>query len=186
MIVNYLKDKEQDRGVDSKELLLLSKFVREHQFKVMFDLGTFLGVSGYIIGTSSPKGELLVSSDIGKLEQTIYGKVHKWDYSTYGMYLPEDAIYIEGDFRMVMDGILKKYKPEFAFLDDGHTPKCIWEQTHLCHYHNVKYIAIHDTNLRKVRRALKGIINKGLYKIIIDDKEDCPEKGITFLERIDG
>jgi len=184
-INKYLEEKEIERGVDPKELLQLSKFVREHKFKSMFDLGTFLGVSGYIIGTSSPDGDTLVSSDIGRIEQSKYGKIHKWDYDTYGMHLPKDAIYVEGDFRDIMDDLLKKHNPEFAFLDDGHTPRAVFEQIFLCHMNKIKYIAVHDTNLRKVRRAIKAAVFKGMYKIILDDTTSCPEKGITFLELVE-
>lgn len=179
----YLEDKEKERGIDIKELLLLSKFIREHKFKVMYDLGTFLGVSGYIIGTSSPHTETLISSDIAEHEIKL-GWEHKWDYQTYGMYLPKDAIFERGDFRLLMDNHLKKHKPEFVFLDDGHTPRAIWDQFNICYKNKVRYIAIHDSGkiVKKVRRSMKAIISKNMYKILFEDIESCPEKGITFLE----
>jgi hypothetical protein len=182
---DYLKDKERERGIDIQELLHLSAFVRKHKFESMFDLGTFLGISGYIIGTASPNTKTLISSDIGKFEMEL-GKKHKWDYDTYGMYLPKEAIYIEGDYRKVMDGILEKYKPEFVFLDDGHKPRWVFEQISLCYKHKVPYVAIHDTGhkVRKVRHAMKGAISNNMYKIIFEDIDTCPEKGISFLERI--
>ena len=186
-IVEFLKDKEKDRGVDPGELLTLSKFIKDHRFKRIFELGTFLGASGYIIGTSSPDIEVFVSSDIGRQEMDKYNKKHRWDYDDYGKYLPSGTIYIEGDFRDNMDTILKKYKPEFVFLDDGHTPNAIWEQLMLCYNNNVKYVALHDTGkiVRKVRRAVKRAINTGMYKMILENLESCPEKGISFLERVE-
>ena len=102
--------------------------------------------------------------------------------------MPKGTIFIKGNFREVMNAILNKYKPEFAFIDDGHTPKAVSQQLELCHINNVKYLAVHDTNKRKVRRGLKFAINRNMYKIIFEmldavvDEEE--KKGITFMERI--
>jgi hypothetical protein len=32
---------------------------------------------------------------------------------------------------------------------------------------------------------MKGAITNNMYKIIFEDIETCPEKGISFLERVD-
>lgn len=185
-INDYLKDKEKERGVDPKELLVLSEFIREHKFKSMFDLGTFYGVSGYIIGTSSPNTKTLVSSDISEIELALgRNKSHKYDYKDYGKYLPKDALFIKGDFRLIMDDILKQYKPEFAFIDDGHTSRAVGLQLEICWKNKIKYIAIHDTNLRKVRRAINFSITRNYYKILFEVLDACKEdkkKGITFME----
>lgn len=185
-INKYLEDKETDRGVDPKELLILSEFIREHKFKSTFDLGTFYGVSGYIIGTSSPCTETFVSSDIAEHEREL-GRIRDFNYDEYGKYLPKGAIFIRGDFRVVMDGLLKQHKSEFVFLDDGHTPRAVAAQLQICYNNKVKYIAVHDTNLRKVRRALKYAINRNMYTIIFEVRDTGKEdkKGITFMELVE-
>jgi hypothetical protein len=175
-INEWLEGKVRERGVHEEELLEISEHIRQEKYTSMLDLGTFQGVSGYIIGTSSPKTKHLVSIDWVDVKRSIT----EWDPQEYGMYLPKDAIFIKGDFRDIMDKALKGYRCEFAFIDDGHGSMAVAQQLQICYDNKVDYVILHDTNMRKVRRGMKYAISRGLYDIV---KENNKHKGIIHLVR---
>jgi hypothetical protein len=176
-ILEWLEGKERERGVHETELLYMSEFIRRHKFKSMLDLGTFQGVSGYIIGTSSPNTEHLVSIDWVDTQRPIT----EWNPDDYGKYLPEDAIFIKGDFRQVMDTAVRNHRCEFVFIDDGHGSMAVSQQLQICYKNRVKWVMLHDTCMRKVRRGLKFALSRNMYKIV---EEKLDYKGITLLELI--
>lgn len=185
-IKEYLSDKDPERSPHYKELMHLANFIQEKKLTKIFDLGTWTGISGYIMATCSDSVEELISMDWGEQHSiAAYGEP-KRDPSLYGMYLPEGSVYIQSDYRDKMDYALKEYNIDFAFIDDGHGTNAVWEQINICWNNNIKYIAIHDVSKKKVKRALKHCLSTNLYKEILTDIGSSPTQGIMILERING
>jgi len=184
-IQEYLKDKDTSRSPHYKEYLHIVEFIKEHRFKRILDLGTWTGISGYIMATSCDSIEKLISIDWGEWYAKNIKKIEFKNKNLYGMYLPEGASYIDSDFRICMKQELINNDIEFAFIDDGHGLRAVIKQLDICYESKTPYIAIHDvTKGRMPRKAVSMCIRKKQFKKIYEDIESSPNQGIIFLERV--
>jgi hypothetical protein len=182
-IESFIKDKGEGRSPHPKELFHLCNFIKDYSLRIIFDLGTWTGLSGYIMATSSPSVEKLISLDWGEIHSiNKYGKP-KRDVELYGKYLPDGSEYIEADYRKEMDNILKSDKFDFAFIDDGHGLSTVLEQIRICYNNNIRYIAVHDVSTGRLPgKATEIMIHRGYYKEIFKDVKSSPTQGIIFME----
>lgn len=185
-IQEYIKDKNVERTPNYKELYQISKFIRENKFKNIFDLGTWTGITGYIMATSCESVEKLIALDWGEwYAKNVKFKDLEEEKKVYGKYLPKGSIYVDSDFRIKMSPLLKEHNIEFVFIDDGHGLKAVNEQLKICYDNNVKYLAVHDVSVgRMPRRAVYKFIRLNKYKKLFEDLESSPTQGIIFLERV--
>lgn len=184
-IIEYFKDIDISRSPHPKELILLHKFIKKHQCKNIFDLGTWMGVSGYIISTSYESINNLISMDWCESHSIEKYGVPLRNESVYGKYLPINSIFIKSNYKTGMDKALKDYNIDFAFLDNGHGYINVLEEIQLCKLNKVKYIAIHDTSKgRMPREAMLKHIQRKNYKLVCEDLVSSPTQGISFLEII--
>lgn len=179
----FLKDKFTKRTLSINELLALSKFLRKYNPTVSIDIGSFLGISGYIIGTSSESLEHLYC--IEHTESQGYMGPYKRLVKTadYGKYLPDYAVWLTHGFELELDGVLLKHlkdKKKFVFIDSGKNTTKILIQLSKCFRLGVKYVAIHDTITPTVREAIEQSVKSGWYKVVEDYTK---ENGLTILKR---
>ena len=86
------QDKFKKRTLTIKEYIFISIFIRKLKPSVIIDIGTFLGASGYILGTSSANLEYLYALE--HHEGPTYGGPYKGTTTDdYGKYLPNYAIF---------------------------------------------------------------------------------------------
>ena len=180
----YLKDKE--RSVDVNEYVLLIEFINKIKPSTLIDIGTYLGASGYVLGTCCDSIKYLFS--IENINSPDYYPKPEAEKEDHGKYLPENAVFLKKGYE---NGVLKKliheHKDAFVFWDAGKNTMKVIRQLELSYINKVKYIALHDSGKeqRTVRRAIKRAEQLGWYKIISEDVESCPNKGVTILEIIE-
>lgn len=186
-IEDWLSDKFTKRGLDIEEYEFITKTIREEiKPTIIIDVGTFLGISGYIIGTSSP--------NINKLYAIEHhnGPTFSGPYKNlvtvedYGKYLPEHTIFKTYGYEKDLEPILCEHQGDniFVFFDAGKNSIRVFDQISLSHKYKVPFIAFHDTNIRSVKRAIKHSINIGLYELYKEYRGDEKYKGIIILRRI--
>ena len=182
----WFKDKFRKRGLDICEYVFLTKFIREIEPEIVIDVGTFLGASGYILGTSSPKLKKLYALE--HHHGSTYSGPYKGLVKTedYGKYLPEYAIFKTIGYEIDLEPILKEHEggDVFIFFDSGKNPMRIFHQVQMCYQYKIRYIAFHDTKTPQVRRGIKRVKELGLYRIHSEclDAPDEGKKGVTILE----
>lgn len=177
---DFLKDKKQ-RSVDVNEYLLLIDFINKIQPTTIIDVGTYLGSSSYILGTCCKSIKHLFS--IENIDCPDYYPKPEATKEEHGKYLPNDAIFIKDGYINNIKKIVDNNSDCFIFWDAGKNTNKVIEQIKLSYDNNVKYIAIHDTALDRVRKAIKRAIRFKWYRIVCDDITSCPSKGVTILER---
>ena len=93
LLKDWFNDKFKKRTLTINEYVFITKFIRELEPQIIIDVGTFLGASGYILGTSSPNLEKLYALE--HHEGPTYTGPYKGLVKTedYGKYLPEYAIF---------------------------------------------------------------------------------------------
>jgi len=193
-INNYLKDKIKKRGVDATEYYFLTKHLRKINPKIIIDVGTFLGISGYILGTSSKNIKYVYGieniDDESFVPYNYEGKDIPKSY--YGKFLPKDGILKTHGYHNDLEPLLKKHHKDliFVFLDAKKQTLGVLEELEICYKNKVKYVGIHDTSMwyRNIRRAMKRAIKLGWYELIDEiNIEDIGEKrkGASILRLIE-
>lgn len=173
----FLKDKE--RTIDTKEYLLLIDFINEKRPKTLIDIGTYLGASGYILGTCCDSIKFIYSID--NINCDNYTPKPEATKEEHGKYLPKEAIfynfgYEDGELdRLIRDG------SEFVFWDAGKNFLKVLKQLELSRKLKIKYIGLHDTNKITVRRAIDRAIRMKWYKIHSEELSN-EDKGVSILE----
>ena len=191
---DYLKNKIRRRGVDSKEYNFLTTYIKKLHPEIIVDVGTFLGISGYILGTSSPTIEKLYAIENIDDESFVpYGyEGENIPRENYGMYLPDDAIFRTNGYHNDLTPILEenKNKDIFVFLDAKKQTLGVLDELKICYDHKVKYVGLHDTSkwYKHPRRAVQRVINLKWYKLV-DEKyiDDIGEKtkGVSILKLVE-
>lgn len=181
----FLKDK--DRSVDVDEYLLLIDFINRIKPSTLIDIGSYLGASGYILGTCCDSIKYLFS--IENIDTPDYYPKPEAEKEDHGKYLPDNAIFLtKGYENGVFQKLIHEHKDAFVFWDAGKNTNKVLRQLELSYNNNVKYIALHDSGKiqRTVRRALLRAEYLNWYDVIEENITSCPSKGVTILERLDG
>lgn len=174
----YLSDKKE-RSVDINEYLHLIEFINKIRPTTLIDIGTYLGASGYILGTCSEAIQQIYSID--NIDSPDYTPKPEASVEEHGKYLSKDAIFLrEGYENGVLESLIKNGK-EFVFWDAGKNFNKVMRQIELSYKCKIKYIAIHDTNVPTVRRAIRRVEKLKWYKIY-DEELNNTEKGVSVLE----
>ena len=185
LIKEWLSDKFTERGLVSDEYVFITKFIRDVEPEVIIDVGTFLGKSGYILGTSSPKLKYLYALD--HHEGPTYTGPYKGLVKTddYGKYLPDYCIFKTYGYEKDLEPILLEHIGEniFIFFDAGKSPIKIWNQVQLSYQYHIPYIGFHDTLLPQVRRNLTDAKKLGMYEVCAE-KQANNLPGLTILRII--
>ena len=166
---------QKERSIDINEYMLLIDFINEIRPDIIIDIGTYLGHSGYILGTCCDSIKNIIS-------------IENIDSEEHGKYLPRDAVFLtKGYENGVFNDLIKEHPNAFVFWDAGKNTIKVLRQIILSHKNNVKYIALHDSGnkQRTVRRAINRAVDLGWYKILKEDIDSCLSKGITIMERIE-
>lgn len=174
----------KNRSVDVNEYLLLIQFINKIRPEVIIDVGTYLGASGYILGTCCDSIKKVYS--IENINSPEYYPKSEAIKEEHGMYLPEDAVFLKNGYENgVLDSLIKT-GDEFVFFDAGKNSIKVYRQLELSRENKIKHIAFHDSGTiqRTVRRAIKRAEKLGWYKILAEDTKSCPKKGISILELI--
>lgn len=181
LLEDYLKGKEE-RSVHINEYLLLIDFINHKEPETIIDIGTYLGASGYILGTCCDSIKEVWSID--NINSPEYYPKPEATREEHGKYLPKDAVFIKDGYEHNLMGLIDNGE-EFIFWDAGKNSIKVINQFRLSKDLGVKHIAIHDSNVKSVRRSIKQCVKKGWYKIVEEDIVSCPEKGVTILQLID-
>jgi len=176
----YLEDK-QNRSVHYKEYLLLIGFIKKIQPDTIIDIGTFMGASGHILGTCCDSIKNIYSID--NINSSEYVDKEETSKKEHGKYLPEGSVFLTDGYNNNLEKLIKLYPNAFVFWDAGKNTIKVIGQLELSYNNNIKYIALHDTGLRRVRRAINRAINLGWYTIVSEDITSCPNKGVTILKK---
>lgn len=177
---------QTQRSINASEYELLIKFINKIKPRTVVDIGTYLGHSGYILGTCCDSIEYIFSID--NIDSREYYPKMEATKEEHGKYLPKNAVFLTmGYERGIFDDIINKHPNAFVFWDAGKNTAKVIRQLELSYNNNVKWIAIHDSGKkqRTVRRAIKRVESLGWYKTVEEDIESCPEKGVTIMERIE-
>lgn len=177
---DFLKDKKE-RSVDINEYLLLTKFINKVKPEAIIDIGTYLGSSGYILGTCCDS--IMEVWSIDNIDSPEYYPKPDATKEEHGKYLPEDSVFITDGYEKNLAGLIDD-GTEFVFWDAGKNSMKVIDQFKRSYDLKIKHIAIHDSNVKSVRRAIKQCVKKGWYKIIEEDITSCPEKGVTILQLV--
>jgi len=177
-IEEFLKDKKE-RSLDINEYLLLIKFINKIRPDTIIDIGTYLGASGYILGTCCDSIKKVYSID--NIECPNYCEKDEAKREEHGKYLTSDMIFLKNGYENNLTNLIKS-KNEFVFWDAGKNSEKVLNQIHMSHNLGIKYIALHDVNVKSVKRVINYIKDLYLYKIIEEDIESCPEKGVIIFE----
>ena len=178
----WLKDKDV-RTLNINEYLLLIDFINKIKPDTVVDIGTFLGASGYVIGTCCESIKNLYSID--NINSPEYYPKPEATKEEHGKYLPDNAIFLTcGYENYVLKDIIKQHPDAFVFWDAGKNTLKVINQLKMSYDYNIKYIAIHDTGLMRVRKAIRRAERMKWYRIIEEDIESDPDKGITIMELI--
>lgn len=172
----------KNRCVDVNEYLLLIEFINKIRLEVIIDVGTYLGASGYILGTCCDSIKKIYS--IENTNSPEYYPKPEATKEEHGKYLPNDAIFLRNGYEDgVLDSLIKT-GDEFVFFDAGKNSIKVYRQIELSYRNKIKHIAFHDSGKiqRTVRRAIKRAEKIGWYKIIEENIKSCPKKGISILE----
>lgn len=176
----YLRDKEE-RSVHENEYLLMIDFINKKKPEAIIDIGTYLGASGYILGTCCDSIKEVWSID--NIDSPEYYEKEEATKEEHGKYLPEDSVFITDGYQKNLEGLIDD-GTEFVFWDAGKNTMKVFDQIKRSRNLKIEHIAIHDSNKKSVRRAIKQCIKRKWYKIIDEDIESCPEKGITILQLV--
>jgi predicted O-methyltransferase YrrM len=175
---DYLKDKVE-RSVSINEYLLLTEFINKIRPTTLIDIGTYLGASGYILGTCCETIQQIYSID--NIDSLDYTPKPEAPIEEHGKYLSKDAIFLrEGYENGVLESLIKN-RNEFVFWDAGKNFNKVMRQIELSYKLKIKYIAIHDTNVSTVRRAIRKVEKLKWYKICEEELSN-QEKGVSVME----
>lgn len=176
----FLKDK-QERSVYINEYILLINFIKKIRPETIIDIGTYLGTSGYILGTCCDSIKKVYSID--NIENSNYCEKEEAKKEEHGKYLPKEVVFIKNGYENNLTNLIKNGN-EFVFWDAGKNSDKVFNQINMSYTQKIKYIAIHDVNVKSVKRVIKHVQDLHLYKIIEEDIISCPEKGIVIMELI--
>lgn len=174
---------QEMRSVDITEYELLINFINKIRPSTIIDVGTYLGHSGYILGTCCDSIKNIIS--IENIHSEEYFAKEEASPEEHGKYLPKEAIFLtEGYENGVFDGLIKKHPDAFVFFDAGKNSIKVMRQIELSYKNNVKYVSFHDSGKvqRTVRRAIMRAEKLGWCVRIEEDIDSCPKKGISILE----
>jgi len=176
----YLKDKVE-RSVSIDEYLLLIEFINKIRPTTLIDIGTYLGASGYILGTCCEAIQQIYSID--NIDSPDYTPKPEAPVEEHGKYLSKNTIFLrEGYENSVLDSLIKNGN-EFVFWDAGKNFNKVIRQVELSYKNKIRYIAIHDTNVATVRRAIRKVEKMKWYRICEEELSN-QEKGVSILELI--
>jgi len=178
---SYLEDK--DRTVDSNEYLLMLEFISETKPDIIIDVGTYKGASGNIIKVENEDIEVI---SIDNIDSQNYYPKEEASKEEHGIYLPDNINFLTHGYEVHVPEIIEKNygKNIFIFWDAGKNSFKVMNQIEMSHKYRIKHIAFHDSGRiqRSVRRAIKRAEQLGMYKIIKEDIESCPKKGLSILK----
>jgi len=190
-IEQFLNDKLKRRGINPWEYEFLVTYLNKIQPEVIIDVGTFLGISGYILGTSSPKLEKLYAIENINDESFVVFNHDGKDIpkSDYGKYLPEYCDFRTHGYHNDLLSILKENegKKTFVYLDAKKTMEGVLHELQICHEGKAKYIGMHDTSIwyKRPRRAMKQSIRLGWFELIDEayiEDTGMKSKGVSILK----
>ena len=87
----------------------------------------------------------------------------------------------------VLVQLINKHPNAFVFWDAGKNTIKVMHQIKLSYECKIRYIAFHDSGKiqRSVRRAIKKAEFDGMYRIVHENLESDPKKGITIMKLVD-
>ncbi|MBE3094985.1 MAG: hypothetical protein IMZ52_08120 [Actinobacteria bacterium] len=180
----YLLDKKQ-RSVDVNEYLLLIDYINKIQPKVLIDIGTYKGTSGYILGTCCDSIENVISID--NIDSPDYCEKEETKKEEHGIFLPDGAIFLKDGYENNLTNLIRNPNETFIFWDAGKNTMKVMDQLKRSYDLKIKHIALHDSGgvQATVRRAIARAVRFKWYDIIEEDVTSCKEKGVTILELIE-
>ena len=174
----YLADKKE-RSVDIIEYIHLIEFINKIRPTTLIDIGTYLGASGYILGTCCEAIQQIYSID--NIDSPDYTPKPETPVEEHGKYLSKEAIFLrEGYDNGVLESLIKNGN-EFVFWDAGKNFTKVLRQIELSHKLKIKYIAIHDTNVITVNRAIRRSVQLKWYRVYSSELNNI-DKGVSILE----
>ena len=183
LLDDYLAEK--DRTVDTNEYLLMLEFINKTKPDIILDVGTYKGASGYILKNNL---SLATVYSIDNTDSPNYYPKEEATKEEHGMYLPKDVLFLKHGYEVHVPEIVEKNhgKKIFIFWDAGKNSFKVMNQIEMSYKYKIKYIAFHDSGKvqRTVRRAIKRAEQLGMYKILKEDIESCPKKGLTILQLV--
>ena len=175
----FLKDKQRTIAVE--EYLLLIDFINEIRPKVFIDIGTYLGASGFVLGTCCDSIQEIYS--IENIDSKEYYQKDEATREEHGKFLPKEAKFLTNGYENNLSNLIKTGN-EFVLWDAGKNTLKVMNQLKRSYDLKIKYIAFHDSGEIQgtVRKSILRAVRFKWYKILKEDIRNCPEKGITILE----
>ena len=181
-ISGWLSDKQQTRTIHPSEYICLIEHIFKTKPSTIIDIGTYLGTSGYILGTCCDSIKKVYSID--NINSPGYTEKLEATREDHGKYLPENCIFLKNGYEQdLTKELIGNPNETFLFWDAGKNFVKVLNQIKLSFDFNVRYIALHDSNVMTVRRAIDRANKLKWYKTISEDYNSCPEKGVTILEK---
>ena len=179
----FLKGK--NRTITVEEYLLLIDFINKIRPETFIDIGTYLGASGYILGTCCNSITKVVSVD-NTLSQT-YTPKEEATIEEHGKFLTKETIFITEGYENTLSNIITDSSHTFILWDAGKNTLKVMDQLKRSWDLKIRWIAFHDSGTEQatVRRAIKRAERFGWYKIVTEDIVSCPSKGVSILELIE-
>jgi len=160
------------------------KHIQQIRPKILIDIGTYLGASGFVLGTCCDSIEKVYSID--NIHSQSYTPKDEAPIEEHGKFLPEDAIFLKNGYETDLPVIAKEIEPKeaFIFLDAGKNTLKVIHQLRMIKDLGFPYVAVHDSGhiQRSVQRAIKHLEKEGLIEIIDEDLVSSPKKGVSVLK----
>jgi hypothetical protein len=189
-IQEFISNKFTSRGLEASEYNFLSNHLKKLDIDVFVDVGCFLGISTYIIGTSMRNVKYIYAIDnITSEEFCSYG-TNPIPKSDYAKFAPEGTIFMTMGYQTDLLPILKKHKNDkvFVFLDAQKTQLGVMNELALCYKGGTDYVGVHDTSLwyKQPRKAVYRSIRFGWFELVDEfniGDGTTKMKGVTLLRR---
>jgi hypothetical protein len=179
----YLRDKQQ-RSVAVEEYLLVIEHINQLRPKVLIDIGTYKGASGFILGTCCDSIKQVYSID--NINSQSYTPKDEATPEEHGKCLPKGAIFLKNGYETDLPVICKEIEPKeaFIFLDAGKNTLKVIHQLRMIKELGFVHVTVHDSGRiqKSVRRAILHLEKEGLLELVAEDITSAPTKGVSILK----
>lgn len=103
---------------------LLYRMVKYYKPRKMLELGTSLGITTCYLAKSDPSAEIITIEGCEK-----FSEIAKMNSEKIGL---KNISFITGNFDDVLEGVVRKQKPDFIFFDGNHTQEATLRYFEMC------------------------------------------------------